>query len=134
MKPAVLPLLFCACALALAGCAATAPDISGRWKPVNRLAATTTAIALQQTYVYQVAPMDGTLKALLERWARDTGTPLAYRVDHDFTLVAAIADLRTADLATALRQLEQAYAPQRLSIRSDGQRLHVDAGTPGAAP
>ncbi len=58
-------------ALMVAGCATkSAPDFGGRWKPVNRFAATTTEIPLYSSYVYQASPMDGTLKAMLERWPR----------------------------------------------------------------
>ena len=128
-------LLACLCVLMLAACASSrAPDIAGRWKPVNRLATSTTSIPLYQDYVYQVAPMDGTLKVLLERWARDTGLALEYRVDHDYTLVATLASINTTDRAAALAELGQAYREQGLQLTSDGQHLRVRLAAAGVAP
>lgn len=128
-------LLGCLCVLLLAACASShAPDIAGRWKPVNRLATSTTAIPLHQDYVYQIAPMDGTLKVLLERWARDTGLTLEYGVDHDYTLVATLASIKTTDRAVALAELGRAYQQQGLELTSDSQQLRVRRVSGHATP
>lgn len=81
-------------ALMVAGCATkSAPDFGGRWKPVNRFAVATTEIPLYSSYVYQASPMDGTLKAMLERWAKDSGRTLDYRLNSDFTLYGAVSKI-----------------------------------------
>lgn len=135
MKTSAMRLPTCLCVLLLAGCASShAPDISGRWKPVNRLPATTTSIPLYQDYVYQVSPMDGTLKALLERWARDTGLGLEYRLDRDYTLIAALTTINTTDRAAALAELGQAYHAQSLQLSTRGQQLVVEVAAAQPAP
>jgi len=134
MKIAVRSPLIYLGALALAGCASHAPDFSGRWKPVNRLPSSTTSIPLHQDYVYQVSPMDGTLKSLLERWARDTGLSLDYRVDHDYTLVAALTGMNTTERTVALGQLGRVYEAHGVRITTEGQHLRVRSATQTAAP
>lgn len=65
-------LAFVVAVLSLAGCATpSAPDPRGKWMPVNRMADAPQAIPLNQVYVFQANPADGTLKAMLTRWARD---------------------------------------------------------------
>jgi len=134
MKIAVRSLLFYLSSLALAGCASHAPDFSGRWKPVNRLASSTTSIPLYQDYVYQVSPMDGTLKTLLERWARDTGLSLDYRLDRDYTLIAALTRISTTERSAALSELGRAYQAQGVHITTEGQQLRVQSATAPTAP
>lgn len=135
MKPPVVPFLICLGVLLSAACSSrSAPEISGRWKPVNRLATTTTSIPLYQDYVYQVSPMDGTLKVLLERWARDTGLTLDYRADRDYTLIAALSAINTTDRVAALAELGHAYRAQGLELITSGQRLLVQVPATAAAP
>lgn len=111
----------------LAGCAARpAPDIAGRWRPVNRFADVPQEIPLQQAYMFYASPMDGTLRTMLVRWARDSHMTLEYRHPSDFTLIAPVARLRTPSLADASALLSTMYAAQRVNVRVEGDRLVVD--------
>ncbi|GAB6197460.1 hypothetical protein [Lysobacter xanthus] len=110
----------------LTACTTTpAPAFSGRWKPVNRFAEQTQAIPLRSAYAYYAAPVDRTLKSLLERWARDSRMELDYRHDSDFTLHRPVADVHSDDLKTALAQLTALYAAERVDIAIDGSRIVV---------
>src|SRR5690606_8295951 len=61
-------------ACCLGGCATPdAPEIRGSWRPVNQYGHSPQAIPLQRGYVFQASPADGTVKTMLERWARQTG-------------------------------------------------------------
>lgn len=104
-------------ALASSGCAP-------RWKPVNRFTDEPREIPLQQAYVFQAMPLDRTLKAMLGRWAADTGMALAYRHPSDFTLHKPVAQVRATRLADALLELEAAYG-QRLSLAVVGNAITV---------
>lgn len=118
----------------LAACAARpAPDFRGRWQPVNRYAETTQEIPLQQAYLFQPAPMDRTLKTMLERWARDSKMALAYGHPSDFTLHAPVAGIQTADLHEALARLNAIYAPHGVVLELADNRLVVRRGD-GATP
>lgn len=121
--------------IVLAGVAACgtrpAPEYGGRWKPVNRYAETAREIPLHEAYVFHPSPMDRTLKAMLERWARDAGQPLSYLHDSDFTLHAGVAGIRTGSLAEAAAQLSAAYAGQGISVRVEDGRIVVRG--PGAS-
>lgn len=114
--------------IALAGTACgprPAPDISGRWKAVNQYAEQTEEIPLQQAYVFQAAPLDRTLKTMLERWARDSRMQLVYGHGSDFTLHAPVARMRSTQLAQAAAELTSIYAPQRVVVTVDGKRIVV---------
>lgn len=112
----VILLLFVA-SIFLCACGTTPPkDFGGRWKPVNRFAEQTTAIPLYGSYVYQVSPADGTLKKMLERWAKDTGVTLDYRISNDYTLYAAVASMKSTDVAQAISMVESAYSEQGVKI------------------
>ena len=78
--------------------------------------------------------MDGTLKTLLERWARDTGLTLDYGVDRDYTVIAVLAQLHTIDRTTALAELARAYQPQGLQVTATDRQLRVRAAAVTAAP
>lgn len=123
--------LISACALAavmLAGCAAPKPkDFSGHWQPVNHFGTTTTAIPLQRAYTYFASPLDATLKTLLERWARDTGMRVDYRLRDDYTLYTPVSAIHTADVVSALAQLNQIYVAQDVSITVNRGAFVVDA-------
>lgn len=113
-------------ALACAACGPRpAPDISGRWRAVNQYAEQTEEIPLQQAYIYQAAPLDRTLKTMLERWARDAKMQLAYEHGSDFTLHAPVARLRSTQLVQAAAELTSIYAPQRVTVRVEGNRIVV---------
>lgn len=111
---------------ATAGCATKpAPEYGGRWKPVNRYAETPQEIPLHQTYLFQPAPMDGTLKTMLERWARDSRMALSYQHTSDFTLHAGVAPIRTNDLQEAVSQLSAAYGAQGIVVAAEGGQIVV---------
>lgn len=120
---ALLAVLF---AGSMAGCATPeARDIGGRWVPLNRFAETPQPIPLRHAYLYQATPADGTLKSMLERWARDVGRVLSYEHDYDYTLHARVADIRTHDLAAATAALTSAYVGQGIKIFMDDGRIVV---------
>ncbi len=122
-----------AAALMVAGCATkSAPDFGGRWKPVNRFAAATTEIPLYSSYVYQASPMDGTLKAMLERWAKDSGRTLDYRLSSDFTLYGAVSNIDTTNAQQAVIDLTAAYAAQGISVSIVGNQIVVQSA--GSTP
>lgn len=115
-------------ALILAGCATKpAPDIGGRWKPVNRFASTTMEIPLYTSYVYQATPMDGTLKTMLERWAKDSGMTLDYRISSDYTLYGAVSTIGTTNPQQAMIDLSSAYAAQGVSVSIVGNQIVVQS-------
>lgn len=100
-----------------AGCAT-------RWKPVNGFAEQPSELPLQQAYVFQASPVDRTLKAMLVRWAADSGMTLEYRHPSDFTLHRPVADIRTTRLRDALARLESAYG-SRISLESGHDAIVV---------
>lgn len=126
-KPSVpLRPLLAALLLALSACGTTpAPGIKGKWQPVNRFADMPQELPLQQAYVYYAAPLDGTLKSMLERWARDSRMKLAYRHPSDFTLHAPVAQLRSGSLQDAAAELSRLYAAQGISISVQGDEIVV---------
>ncbi|MEO6656937.1 MAG: TcpQ domain-containing protein [Arenimonas sp.] len=120
-----------ASALVLTACATqSAPGLAGQWKPVNRYAEAPQEIPLQQSYVFFVSPLDGTLKNALTRWAKDSKMTLSYLHTSDFTLHAQAADIHSANLRDALDQLSAAYASQRVQIVAEQNQIVVRfAGT-----
>lgn len=93
-----------------------APEFGGKWRPVNRFADTTREIPLKPAYLYYALPMDGTLRGMLARWARDTHAGLSYQLSSDYTLPAAVGQIRTPDAHAAMQQLAQVYAAQRIEL------------------
>ena len=83
-------------ALATACTTTPAPEFGGKWRPVNRFADTTREIPLNPAYMYYALPMDGTLKGVLARWAKDTHAGLSYQLSSDYTLPAAVGQIRLA--------------------------------------
>ena len=124
----------------LAGCATRpAPDITGRWKPVNRYAAAAEEIPLYQSYVFHASPMDGTLKTMLTRWAKDSKMTLVYLHPSDFTLYGPVAQIQTNDLQRAVSELSAAYASQRVLVTAADNQIvvrsaQVEAPVPPATP
>ncbi|MFN4160501.1 MAG: hypothetical protein ACK4FW_00715 [Stenotrophomonas sp.] len=117
-----------AAAVMLAGCATKpAPDIGGRWKPVNRFASTTMEIPLYTSYVYQATPMDGTLKTMLERWAKDSGMTLDYRISSDYTLYGVVSSINTTNPQQAVIDLSSAYSAQGVSVSIVGNQIVVQS-------
>ena len=131
--PRVLLLVSVSVATSLAGCAArSAPDFKGTWQPVNRYAEQTQAIPLRSQYRFQPSPMDGTLRRMLSRWARDAGVGLSYRHASDFTLHRPVEGLSTSDLGDAAAQLTAIYAAQGVVVEVEGGGIVVRPGTPHA--
>jgi hypothetical protein len=129
--------IFCALMLPaiIAACGTTpAPDYSGRWRAVNRFSETTEAIPLNQSYVFQASPMDGTLKKMLERWAKDSNMTLAYLHPSDFTLHAPVASIRTGNAQEAMSQLNAIYSAQLVSVAAEGNQIVVRYAEQAAAP
>jgi len=115
-----------ALAAAGVGCATPdAPDVQGRWRPLSQYAEVPQAIPLQQAYVYQVSPADGTLKTLLARWAKDAKVTLAYQHPNDYTLHAPVAQIRTTSLQQAAAALTSAYAQQGVRVDAMQSRIVV---------
>lgn len=125
----LISLTFLALMVGLLGSCATrpAPGIKGRWKAVNHYAETTEAIPLYRSYMFYPSPMDGTLKTMLTRWARDSKMTLSYLHPSDFTLHAPVAEIQTSDLHEAASQLSAIYAEQLVSITAIGSQIVVRA-------
>lgn len=126
-----------AAAVGLAACATTpAPDFGGRWKPVNRFDAATTEIPLYSSYSFQASPMDGTLKSMLERWAKDAGMTLDYRIASDYTLYGAVSRIGTTNAQQAVADVTEAYAAQGISVSISDNQIVVQAASavPASAP
>ncbi|OAX64745.1 hypothetical protein A6R71_01780 [Xanthomonas translucens pv. arrhenatheri] len=126
-------------AVALLSACATrpAPDFRGRWKPVNRFSESTMEIPLYSSYVYQASPMDGTLKTMLERWARDSNMQLAYSIQSDYTLYAPVAKINTTSIQQAVAELSVVYAQEGVTVSAAGNRILVQPSSSlsgGASP
>lgn len=121
----------------VAACATRpAPDFRGRWKPVNRYAEAPEEIPLQKAYLYQPSPMDGTLKNMLTRWAKDSQMTLTYKHPSDFTLYAPVEQISTYYLNQAASLLTTIYAQQQVSVTVQGKQIVVTqsvAQSPAAA-
>lgn len=110
----------------LAGCATqSAPEFRGKWRPVNRFDDVAEEIPLSPTYIFFASPTDRTLKAMLTRWASDSGVALAYQLGSDYTLHAPVSKVRTADLQEALAQLTGVYADKGISLAVVGSTIVV---------
>lgn len=117
--------------VAIAGCGAPAPkDFGGSWTPVNRFQSAPTEIPLAPTYTYYASPLDGTLRAMLQRWAADNGRELAYHLASDYTLHQPVGRIRTTDLQEAVQQLSTIYLPQGVSVVADARQISVQPTTP----
>lgn len=119
-------------AAALTGCGAPAPrDFGGRWHAVNRFDVSPRSIPLQRPYEYFASPLDGTLKVMLTRWARDAGMTLVYLWPEDYTLTTSASGVHDRDLEAAVARLQGIYAPQGISITAAAREIRV---TPAAQP
>ncbi|MBD8873451.1 hypothetical protein [Rhodanobacter sp. DHB23] len=118
--------------MALAGCGTPpAKNFSGPWKPVNHFQSTPTEIPLNPSYVFYASPMDETLKAMLSRWAKDSGRELSYQLPFDVTLYQPVAGIHTTDIDSAVAQLDSIYAAQGVSVTASLRRIEV--GTAAAS-
>lgn len=109
-----------------------ARDFAGRWEPVNTYADSTEAIPLHSAYLFQASPMDGTLRNLLARWARDSASELDYRHPSDFTLHRPVQGVRAHTLSEAVAQLDAAFGPEGVVMRVEGTRLVVTERSGGS--
>lgn len=122
-------------ALILAACAGHgARDFGGRWVPLNPWGEEIVAVPLRPAHVFAATPIDGTLRALLQRWAREGGAELDYRHPDDFTLHAAVADIRTATLEDAVARLDALFSPAGAAMRVEEGRVVVEAAGAGRPP
>ena len=127
-------LLLLAIAILLPACGTKpAPNFRGRWHPINRYAEQPEELPLHTAYVYAPAPMDGTLKAMLTRWARDSKMSLSYLAPSDYTLHTPVSHIRTASIQEAVGQLSQAYAAQGVSVTYANGQIVVRASASPAA-
>jgi hypothetical protein len=112
--------------LTLTACAApAAKDFGGRWKPVNHYQSAPTEIPLAKAYTFYAAPMDGTLKTMLTRWAKDSGWQLSYLLSSDFALYTPVSQLHTTDVQEAIAKLNTLYAQQDVLISADSRQIQV---------
>lgn len=119
--------------VALAGCAAPpAKDFGGRWRPVNQFQSAPERIQLQQPYVFYASPLDGTLKNMLARWAKDNGMRLVYKLPYDYTLYTPVSDLRSQSISDAVAQLSSIYSSEHVAVMTVGQEIVVETAL--AAP
>ncbi|WP_449422203.1 hypothetical protein [Rhodanobacter lindaniclasticus] len=109
-------MLASACLLLAACGTPPAKDFKGSWRPVNRFRAAPAEIPLHRHYTYFAAPIDGTLKSMLTRWASDTERRLDYQLNYDVTLYQAVAALRTTDVEAAAGELNAVYAAQGVRV------------------
>lgn len=119
----------------LAACGTTpAPDYRGKWRPINNYSETPIEIPLSSTYIFQASPMDGTLKTMLTRWAKDSGMELDYRFGSDFTLFGPVSQIDTTDIRDAASQLSSAYVARGIAVTVVGNKITVlPASAPAAA-
>ena len=103
--------------LTLGACAAPeVPEVPDDWKPLNTYTQEIRKIPLQKPYAYTVLPIDGSLKCLLERWARDKKMQLHYNVRSDFTLPVSLNDFKKANLEESLAVLDKTYKAKGITI------------------
>lgn len=120
--------------IALSGCGAPmARDFGGPWRAVNRFDATPQSIPLQQPYEYFASPLDGTLKTMLARWAKDTGMTLVYQWPDDYTLSVPVSGIHSPNLEAALARLHEIYAERGMSVTATPREIRVApaGGSPG---
>lgn len=115
-----------ALAVGLSGCGTTpAKEFGGRWKPVNHFSEVPVEIPLYSDYVFQASPLDRTLKAMLERWTKDVGMKLDFRMNSDFTLHNDVRHIRTTSVSQAAEQLAVAYSANAVIVSISGNSLVV---------
>ncbi len=119
-------LMLGALGILLAACGTTpAPDYRGKWRPINNYSETPIEIPLSSTYIFQASPMDGTLKTMLTRWAKDSGMELDYRFGSDFTLYGPVSQIDTTNIKDAASQLTSAYSARGIAVTVIGNKITV---------
>jgi len=117
-------------ALALSGCGTPpAKDFGGSWKPVNRFQDAPTEIPLAQPYAFYASPMDGTLKAMLTRWSKDSGMVLSYQLHSDYTLFKPVSQIHTPNAKAAAAELSAIYASEGVQITVNDRQIVVEEAT-----
>lgn len=113
--------------LTLAACNSTplANNITGSWRSLNEFPSQTTEIPLIRQHYYMPLRVDVTLKAMLNRWAKESNMTLQYNHVSDYTVHTPVAAIRQPNLDAALSELEQIYAPQGLRIFSQSGQIVV---------
>ena len=110
----------------LTACGTPPPeDYGGGWMPVNRFQDSPAEIPLSPDYTFYAAPIDATLKTMLERWAKDAGLKLSYRLGSDFTLFKPVSQIRTTDLQAAASELSAIYSAQGVLVTADSKQILV---------
>lgn len=118
----------------LGGCALLGRSpFGGAWAPLNRYPPEAARLPLDARYVYFTTPVDGSLRALLARWAGDTGRSLRYTAGFDLTLHRAAATLRETDIQAAITRLNSLYAGRGIAIAAGEEVITVSAVRSGAA-
>ena len=102
-----------------------AKDFRGSWKPLNQFQKQPTEIPLSQPYVFYAAPMDGTLKNMLTRWATDSGMTLSYKLPADYTLYTPVSKLHTSSITIAAEELSSIYTTQGVSVSASNNQILV---------
>jgi len=126
MKQPLKASVACVVVLVTAACASRpAPDISGRWMPVNHFDSRAREIPLYPAYEFYAVPLDRTVKTMLGRWARDSKMALDYQPGSDFTLYEPVSRIRTTDLRQALAQLSSLYVADQLDAALVGNTIVV---------
>jgi hypothetical protein len=120
------PVLLASLAMTACGTPA-AKDFRGRWKPVNRFQDAPMEIPLDQPYTFYAAPMDETLKTMLDRWAKDTSRTLTYELGFDVTLYRPVAGIRTTNLEEAATRLNEIYGAQGVLVIAHPREIVVQA-------
>jgi hypothetical protein len=110
-------LMLSALSVLLAACGTTpAPDYRGKWRPINNYSETPIEIPLSSTYIFQASPMDGTLKTMLTRWAKDSGMELDYRFGSDFTLFGQVSHIDTTNSAYGSRGIAVTVVGNKITV------------------
>lgn len=122
-------------ALALSGCGTPpAKDFGGSWKPVNRFQDAPTEIPLAQPYAFYASPMDGTLKAMLTRWSKDSGMVLSYQLHSDYTLFKPVSQIHTPNAKAAAAELSAIYASEGVQVTVNDRQIIVDEAPASTPP
>lgn len=120
-------MLVLACMSLIACGTSPAKDFKGSWLPVNRYRSAPVEIPLHHEYTFFAAPIDGTLKSMLTRWAKDTDRTLRYEVSYDVTLYNPVATIRTTDLGAAAAGLNAIYVAQGVRVMAKPGEILVQS-------
>lgn len=116
-------------ALLVAGCNSTPPAVnfSGSWQPINVYSTETLEIPLIRQHYFEPLPIDGTLKNMLSRWAREAGYGINYTHTSDFTLPLLASKIKQPNVEAALVEINDIYAPQKIGAFIENNQIVVRA-------